>query len=52
MVNAANFGRKYSMNSSAILMLIVIGGIVWGGFIVLLRYAMRREKEKSSVDNS
>ncbi len=40
------------MNPSAILMLIVIGGIVWGGFIVLLRYAMRREQEKSSTDKS
>ncbi|MCH7781765.1 MetS family NSS transporter small subunit [candidate division KSB1 bacterium] len=38
------------MNTSAIVMLIVVGGIVWIGFIVSLRIALKREKGKNSAD--
>lgn len=39
------------MNPSAILMLVVIGGIVWGGFALAMRFAIKHEKIKTS-DNS
>jgi len=38
------------MNTPALIMLIVVGGIVWIGFIVSMRVALKREKEKSSAD--
>jgi len=38
------------MNTSALLMLIVVGGIVWVGFIVSLGVALIREKRKNSAD--
>jgi len=36
------------MNPSAVIMLIVVGGIVLGGFILAMRMAMKREKSKSA----
>lgn len=35
------------MNTSAIIMLVLIGGIVWIGFIVSLITALKREKGKN-----
>jgi len=34
------------MNDSALFMLILIGVLVWGGFLVALWYAMKLEKNK------
>ncbi|MFC1556256.1 MetS family NSS transporter small subunit [candidate division KSB1 bacterium] len=34
------------MNGSAILMLILVGAIVWGGFLVALSVALKQEKSK------
>ncbi len=40
------------MNFSAVIMLVVVGGVVWGGFICLLRFAMKHENHTtgSSAD--
>jgi hypothetical protein len=34
------------MNTSAIIMLVVVGIIVWGGFILTMIIALKREKSK------
>ncbi len=34
------------MDSSALFMLVLIGTIVWGGFVVALWFAMKKEKNK------
>ncbi len=34
------------MNTSAIIMLICVGTIVWGGFVLALIVGMKKEKEK------
>ena len=36
------------MNPSAVIMLVVVGGIVVGGFILAMRVAIKREKSKSA----
>ena len=38
------------MNTSALFMLIVVGGIVWVGFVITLSFALKREKGKNSTD--
>ncbi|MEE9133855.1 MAG: MetS family NSS transporter small subunit [Gemmatimonadota bacterium] len=35
------------MNTSAIVAMILTCGFVWGGFALLLTYAIQREKEKT-----
>lgn len=35
------------MNTSAIITLVVIGGIVWGGFLVIAATALRKESRKA-----
>jgi len=36
------------MSGSAIIMMIVICGLVWGGFISTILFVMRKEKEKAA----
>jgi LPS O-antigen subunit length determinant protein (WzzB/FepE family) len=36
------------MEPAAILTLALIGGFVWGGFLVILRKAIRKEREKGA----
>lgn len=36
------------MNTSAVIAMIATCGFVWGGFVVLLSYAIRREREKQN----
>lgn len=45
-------GGRLIMNFSAVIMLVVVGGVVWGGFICLLRFAMKHENHTtgSSAD--
>ncbi|NIR76296.1 MAG: MetS family NSS transporter small subunit [Gemmatimonadetes bacterium] len=49
-------GRRYigkgvlDMNSSAVIVMILTCGFVWGGFVFLLRYGIRREREKQGID--
>ncbi|NIR45670.1 MAG: MetS family NSS transporter small subunit [Gemmatimonadetes bacterium] len=38
------------MNSSAVIVMILTCGFVWGGFVFLLRYGIRREREKQGID--
>lgn len=35
------------MNASAITALVLIGGFVWGGFLVLLIHGIRHERRKT-----
>lgn len=35
-----------TVNSMAVVSMIVIGGFVWGGFLILLAYGIRHEKRK------
>ncbi len=35
------------MNTDAIITMIIITGIVWGGLVFLVVYAMRKEKDKT-----
>jgi hypothetical protein len=37
------------MNTSAVIVMIVTCGFVWGGFVLLLSYAIRREREKKGT---
>jgi hypothetical protein len=37
------------MSASGIIFMIIVLGIVWGGFIYSLRVAMRKEHEKENV---
>lgn len=34
------------MSADAVIMMVVVLGAVWGGFAVLLRIAMQKEKDK------
>ena len=36
------------MSLSAVVMMIVICGLVWGGFVSCILFVMRREKEKAA----
>jgi hypothetical protein len=36
------------MSGSALVFMILVGGFVWGGFVLLLLGAMRRGAEKST----
>ena len=36
------------MNTSAVITMVLTCGFVWGGFLVLLGYGIRREKEKQA----
>jgi hypothetical protein len=36
------------MSISAIAMMIVICGLVWGGFVACILFVMRREREKAA----
>ncbi len=36
------------MSAAAIVMMILICGLVWGGFISCILFVMRREKEKAA----
>lgn len=36
------------MSAEGILFMILILGLIWGGFAYMLRLAIRREKEKTS----
>jgi hypothetical protein len=36
------------VDTSAIVFMVLICGFVWGGFALLLSYAIRREREKSA----
>jgi hypothetical protein len=36
------------MSGSAIAMMIVICGLVWGGFVSFILFVMRREKERNA----
>jgi hypothetical protein len=38
------------MNPAAILTLVVIGGFVWGGFLVILYTAARKERGKEATE--
>lgn len=38
------------MSTPALLMLALVGGFVWGGFLVLLIHALRREGSKASEE--
>ncbi len=38
------------MNAAAIATFVVIAGAVWGGFLVILFVAVRKEREKSPPD--
>ena len=38
------------MNPSAVVMLVLVGGLVLGGFILALIVAMKREKSKSLIN--
>ncbi len=40
------------MNSSAVIAMILTCGFVWGGFVFLLSYGIRREREKQGTDAS
>ncbi len=35
------------MNTDAIITMVIITGVVWGGLVFLVIYAMRKEKEKT-----
>lgn len=35
------------MNTSAIVAMALICGFIWGGFLVLLTYGIRKEREKT-----
>ena len=35
------------MNASAIVTMVMICGFVWGGFVYLLNYALRKEKART-----
>lgn len=35
------------MNTSAIITLVIIGGIVWGGFLMIAVTALRKERRKA-----
>ena len=39
------------MNGSAVVMMIVVCGLVWGGFVALLARAVRKEGAKQSWAN-
>ena len=40
------------MSASAVMMLVLICGFVWGGFVTLLTRAIRREGAKQQADRS
>lgn len=40
------------MNDQAFVTMIVVLGLVWGGFAALLAYALRRERRKRADRNS
>jgi hypothetical protein len=40
------------MSSTAIVTMIVILSIVWGGFVLALRSAVRKESEKADAETS
>ncbi len=40
------------MSGSAVVFMLLIGGFVWGGFVVLLVRALRCEAEKSASGES
>jgi hypothetical protein len=40
------------MSVSAIVMMIVICGLVWGGFVSCILFVMRREREKAARHGS
>lgn len=40
------------MNDQAFVTMLVVLGIVWGGFAALLIYALRRERSKRSSDET
>jgi len=35
------------MNTEAIITMVIITGIIWGGLVFLVIYAMRKEKNKT-----
>lgn len=39
------------MNATAVVMMVLICGLVWGGFAVLLTRALGREGRKSRADD-
>lgn len=40
------------MTTSALIAMILIGGFVWGGFLVLLAYGIRNERKKTRAGGS
>jgi hypothetical protein len=42
--------RGEPMSPSAVVMMVLICGFVWGGFTILLTRAIRREGDKQRVD--
>ncbi|UCF20089.1 MAG: methionine/alanine import family NSS transporter small subunit [Gemmatimonadota bacterium] len=36
------------MSTSAIVAMLLTCGFIWGGFLILLAYAIRRERDKSA----
>jgi hypothetical protein len=43
--------REIEMTSTAIFMMVLILGVIWGGFVLSLRTAMKKEKRKTKSDN-
>ena len=42
-----NFLSKGTMNTAAVVMFVTIAGIVWGGFLLILVTAIRKEGNKA-----
>ena len=46
--HAPTHSAETRMNPAAIVTLLVIGGFVWGGLVVILTKAVRKEREKGA----